>query len=159
MAFHELSYHKRYALMGAPAEGTFEAVAPLGKFERFGWDKPAVSLTRMTAMLRHLPDYYSGGFLVEAVGLGKDGQLKLKVGKMQALKKWNDIQPVSFFVWNSHHKRWLLIEWDAMAAVFNDARKRYGLHKFHDGPSYVAIPWASLVKAATKEGTYEPDSE
>lgn len=157
-SFHELSFKERYATLGDPAEKAFEATAPLGTADRLGWNRPKNSLRRMSPMLRNLPDYYtSTGHLVEVMGCGRDKQLKLKLHKAAALTSWNEVQPVALYVWNSYLAQWVVVEWDAMEELLERA-KSAGVKQFHDGPKYVEISWADLLKASLEHGEYEPDA-
>lgn len=155
-SFHELSFRERYATLGDPAEAVFEAVAPAGNFDRFGWHRPRNGFGKMTPLLRNQPDYYvQTGHLVEVMGCGKDGILKLKLHKMAALRQWHKLQPVKMFVWNSHLGRWALIDFPEVERLFNHAKKK-GVEQFHDGPKYVEIPWANVEKLAEKVDSYDP---
>ena len=146
MTFRDQSWQSRFKEMGDTAEGVFQAVAPLGKYERLGWNRPAVSLTLMSPAIRHMPDYYSGGKLVEVMGLGRDGILKLKTGKWEALKFWNKTgNEVVMFLWNSHKKTYALVEWSALVSLTGRAR-RAGIQAFeNDGNEYYPIRWADIV--------------
>jgi hypothetical protein len=132
--------------MGDTAEGVFEVVAPLGKYERLGWNRPSVSLTLMSSVIRHMPDYYSGGKLVEVMGLGRDGILKLKTVKYEALKYWNTSgNEVVLFVWNSHKKTYALLNWNTIKSCVTLARNR-GIEAFeNDGNEYYPIQWEWVV--------------
>ena len=156
-SFHKLPFQERYAILGDPAEKVFEAVSPLGTFDRFGWHRPRSSMSKMAPMLRNLPDYYAqSGHLVEVIGCGRDGLLKLKSHKLATLKAWNELQPVMMFFWNSHKGQWTLVELEEVERLYHQVKDTDGLKQFHDGPTYAAIPWDSMIEVATKTGSYNP---
>lgn len=142
MAYRDQSWNQRFATMGDTAEAVFEEIAPLGSFERYGWNRPAVPMTKMSAMVKATPDYYCGtGHLVEVKGLGRDGILKLKVDTYKALQKWNKVQPVMLFAWNSATEEWALLNWDQIVKLVAKARKK-GIESFqNDGNEYYPISW------------------
>ena len=87
--------------MGDEAESVFEEVHKT-KWVRFGFNRPPFRMTQLTSFTRHTPDYAtSTGFLWDCMGLGRDGILKLKVEKFEALREWNLKQDTGLFVWNS----------------------------------------------------------
>lgn len=128
--------------MGDEAEGVFEEVSPLGKFERLGWNRPSVSMKAMSDFIKHMPDYYtSSGHVVEVMGCGTDGVLKLKLSKWEGLKQWNQYQPLMLFVWNSFEKKWALIQWPQLKSLVQRARSA-GVEAFqNDGNEYFPIQW------------------
>jgi len=147
MPFHKQQWSTRYRTMGDTAEHIFETVAPLGPSVRLGWNRPQVSMSRMSLMLRQMPDYYaSSGHLVEVMGCGRDGILKLKVSKYEALKQWNRIQPLLLFVYSSSKSEWKLLEWHNVKAAVAAARRR-GIQTFsdEDPKEYYPIIWDDLT--------------
>jgi len=134
--------------LGDTAEGVFSEVKPLGRFERLGWRRPSVRMKHMSANIRHMPDYYcESGYHVEVMGLGRDGVLKLKTDKYDALKWWNKSgNPVALFVWNSHLKLYALISWGELKRLISKARNE-GIAEFHnDGNTYYPIKWEWIAE-------------
>ena len=96
----------------------------MGKWERFGWNRPNISMSNMTSEIKHMPDYYTAnGYFVEVGGLGRDGIYKLKLDKYEALRFWNKMQPLKLFVWNSSTSEWALIDWSQLKRLVAKARK------------------------------------
>lgn len=146
MGYSEQPFRQRLATMGDESEGVFSEVRPLGAFQRLGWRRPDVSMRAMGPTLRHLPDFYcESGHLVEVMGCGRDGIVKLKTVKYDALKRWHQDQPVALFVWNSSRRQWALAQWDAVKRHVAKARKR-GVQAFeNDGNEYYPISWGELA--------------
>lgn len=142
MAFHERHWSARVAEMGDRAEDLLDKISPLGKMAPLGWNRPPVHMKNMEQVLRHLPDRYAAdGYLVEAMGLGRDDILKLKLTKYEALKFWNGVQPVYLFVYHSKRKEYSLLPWGAVKALVAKARRR-GIEAFHDDNEYYPIEYA-----------------
>lgn len=132
--------------MGDKAELRFEAYCKEQQwpFERFGWNRPSTGTYHMTRMLRFMPDFYANAKLWEVMGMGRDGILKsMKLEKWEAMKAWNKVQPLAFYVWNSSEKRGVVIGWHRMVQLVARARRR-GVLQFHDGPEYYPIPWEDI---------------
>lgn len=140
--YRDQQFTRRLSKMGDMAEGMFENIAPLGKWERFGWNRPNLTMTHMTDFIRHSPDYYTQiGYLVECAGLGHDGIYKLKLTKYEALKQWNKLQGVKLFLWNSSRSEWAILDWDEVKRLVHKARKK-GIEAFeNDGNEYFPIDW------------------
>ena len=112
-------------------------------------------MRNMTDALRHMPDFYTeSGYLVEVMGCGRDGILKLKPPKWEGLKVWNSIQPVALFTYNSHLERWTLVAWQELVKLVNRARRR-GTKAFSDGNEYWELPWSDLEEEALASGEVE----
>lgn len=156
MSYRNQSFRQRFASMGDEAEGVYLEIQPLGKTQRLGWRRPDVSMKRMGETLRHMPDFYAdSGHLVEVVGLGRDGILKIKVSKWEALKVWQKIAPVTLFVWNSSEKAWVLLGWEDSKKLIAKARAK-GIEAFeNDGNEYFPVEWAWIVATASYVGSYE----
>jgi len=128
--------------MGDAAEGIFEEVAPLGAYVRFGFNRPPFKMGRMSSFLRHTPDYATGtGHLVEVMGVGRDGVVKFKLDKYEALKQWNRDDDVVLFIWNSATSEWTLARWGEVKSLVGKARKA-GVLAFDDGNEYYPIDWS-----------------
>ena len=128
--------------MGDEAEQMFEQVNPFGRFQRFGWNRPEVSMFDMGNNIKAMPDYYTAGYLVECMGLGRDGVLKLKVDKYDALKWWcTSGNEVMLFAWNSSTREYAFVDWGVLKALVARAR-RAGIEAFeNDGNQYYPIQW------------------
>ncbi len=152
MSYHEQSFNRRLSSMGDESEHMFEAIAPLGKYVRYGWNRPPVTMTHMAETLRHTPDFYTQiGYLVECAGLGKDGIYKLKLVKHEALKAWNKWQPVKLFLWNSSTSEWVLLDWKQIQRLVTKAKREHGVEAFHDGNEYYPIEWGWVEGALPYE--------
>jgi hypothetical protein len=152
MAYHEQSFKQRFSKMGDEAEGIYKEVEPLGKSQRLGWRRPKVAMSRMTDTLKHLPDFYAdSGYLVEVVGLGRDGILKIKLSKYEALKEWAKVQAVVLFVWNSSERQWLVLGWDDVKRLVAKARNA-GIEAFNDGNEYYPVQWEWCTEAVSFVG-------
>lgn len=166
MAFHELSFRQRFATMGDEAEDVYESVRPMGATIRFGWRRPdGISFQKLPVTLRHKPDYYAqAGFLVEVMGMGKDGILKsLKVDKYEALKVWRKISSyleldVAFFIWNSHTSQYVTLLWADMVKLVAKSKRSLGVQAFDDGNEYYPILWEWLEDVAAWVGAYGQES-
>ncbi len=154
MTFRSKPFSQRFTEMGDLAEGIYEQARPLGKTTRWGWRRPkAVSIRHMPENVRHMPDFYADtGYLVEVMGLGKDGVLKsLKVSKYEALKIWRKIADLlglglAVFIWNSHTSQYVMLDWPEIVKLVARAKKR-GVEKFeNDNNEYYPIDWDWIVE-------------
>ena len=142
--YRDKPFNQRMSIMGDVSEQMFEAIAPLGKWERYGWNRPSVTMSNMTEKTRHKPDYYVQiGYLVECAGLGRDGIYKLKLSKFEALKLWHKWdQPVMLFLWNSSLSEWVLLDWPQVKKLVGRAKREVGVKAFeNDGNEYYPISW------------------
>jgi len=142
--YRDQNFSQRYHVLGDTAEKIFEELAPLGRWERLGWNRPKISMKHMSFFLKHMPDYAtSTGHLVEVGGLGRDGVFKLKVDKYEALKEWHRLAgPLVLFIWNSSFREWSLVDWVQTKSLVSKARHR-GVEAFeNDGNKYFPIEWA-----------------
>lgn len=155
MSFHKQNFSQRFQEMGDTAEAIYNQVLPIGRSETFGWRRPKTTMKNMTPMIKHMPDFYAGsGYLVEVMGCGRDLTLKLKLEKYESLKAWNKVQPVTLFVWNSHHRDWFLLDWDGLKKAVAQGRAA-GVKAFHDGPEYWPIPLTAVETNARLSGHYD----
>lgn len=133
--------------MGDEAESKFEEVTPDNEWVRFGFNRPPFRMTHLTSFIRHAPDYVTkDGTLVECMGMGRDGRLKLKEEKFDALDEWNDKQPVSLFVWNSAKQEHVTVTFGRLEELYYEALEFDGMKSFNDGNKYVPISWAGLCE-------------
>jgi hypothetical protein len=147
--YRDRPFGQRFGTLGDEAEGVFTAVRPLGASQRLGWRRPTVPMTRMSSKIKHMPDFYAdSGHLVEVMGLGRDGILKVKVEKYESLQWWNKSgTPVALFVWNSALRRYALISWPELTRLVGKARRAGTLH-FNDGPEYYPIQWTWIEETS-----------
>lgn len=166
-AFHDQTFAQRFAVMGDTAENVYEAVAPLGNTCRFGFRRPkGVKFSTFPEKLRHQPDFVTATYLVEVMGLGRDGILKsMKVSKYDALIVWNKVAKLLglmglvLFVWNSSKKQFLTLTWSSIVEEVAYSKKKYGVQTFaSDGNTYYRLDWDRLVDKAAYIGTFD-DSE
>lgn len=155
--FRDLSWVERWKTLGDPAEQAFVAVAPttpLGAAERYGIGRPEIPTWNLPDFVRGSPDMFTeSGCLVECVGLGLDGVLKLKTAKLSVLAEWATKAPLWVFVFNSHSREWLLIEFPELEALCDQiAASMEKLPTFDSVKEYVPTPWNALVPLATERG-------
>jgi len=150
--------------MGDTAENVYEAVAPLGNTCRFGFRRPkGVKFSTFPPKLRHQPDFVTASYMVEVMGLGRDGILKsMKESKYEALKVWNKfaialgLMGVILFVWNSSKKQFITLTWDDIVAEVNYSKRKYGIQAFeNDGNTYYRLDWERLVAKAAYVGDHD----
>jgi hypothetical protein len=160
VSFHEKSFDQRFATLGDTAEAVYEAVHPLGKTMRYGWRRPNISMSKMSPVIRHAPDYYAeAGYWVEVMGCGRDGILKsLKVDKWEALKKWKQFARTAeidlvLFVWNSFTEEYVVLSYDEVKSLVTKAKRR-GIEEFHDGNRYYPILWEWIKETASFVGSW-----
>jgi hypothetical protein len=164
VSFNQQSFGKRFQVMGDTAEAVYEIVAPLGNTVRFGFRRPkGIKFGTFPEGLRHMPDFVTAHYLVEVMGLGRDGVLKsMKVSKYEALKEWNKfalrlgLLGLVLFIWNSSKQQYLVLSWqDIVDEVTYSKRKHGGPLAFeNDGNKYYALEWERLVDKATFVGDH-----
>lgn len=156
MTFADQPASVRFIAMGDEAESVFEKSKPLGNYVRFGFRKPkGIKFSTIVSTMRHTPDYLTEtGYLVEVMGLGRDGVLKsLKPEKYDALKRWNSFikaaggQGVLAFIWNSHWSTYAIINMDTIKGLIRRAINA-GMETFEDGGEYFPIQWRWIVEKA-----------
>lgn len=100
----------------------------------------------MSEALKHSPDFYAGGYLVEVVGCGRDMTLKFRTSKLSALEKWQAaIQKVAVFVYNSARDDYACVTLADFLSVYGRQLVRVGVQEFSvDGNTYVPIPFDDL---------------
>lgn len=101
--FRTKTWEQREQTLGDPAEKAFEHWSQhygLG-YARYGLLRPDINVSRLPLEIRYTPDYVTEYGFVEVQGCGKDGMLKFKHDKLEALKWWNKIFPVTFWFWSS----------------------------------------------------------
>lgn len=165
--YRKQSFNQRFARMGDEAEAVYEAVAPLGNTTRFGFRRPkGVRFSTFPEKLRHQPDFVTASYLVEVMGLGRDGILKsMKVSKYEALKVWHQFAKklgllgVVLFIWNSSERKFITLPWDALVKEVAYSKKKYGVLEFEvDGNQYYRLDWTRLIERAPYVGDYDGDT-
>ena len=87
----------------------------------------------------------ANGVLVECMGLGRDGILKLKVEKFEALREWNLKQDTGLFVWNSSKGEYAYIKMaQLIKLIWADDAIVAEVRSFNDGNEYYPIKWADV---------------
>ena len=162
--FRDQNFSQRFATMGDTAENVYEAVTPLGNTTRFGFRRPrGVKFSTFPVRVRHQPDYITASYLVEVMGLGRDGILKsMKTSKYDALKGWHKFAQwlgllgLMLFVWNSAEKQFVTLAWKDIVAEVAYSNRKYGLQSFeNDGHEYYRLDWDRLKAKAAFVGDYD----
>jgi len=110
-----------------------------------------------------MPDFITPTYLVEVVGLGRDGILKsIKTTKYEALKWWNKtakeggLLGLVVFIWNSAAKEFITLEWSNIVAEVKYSKRKYGVQAFEsDGNTYYRLDWDRLRGKAAVVGVYD----
>jgi hypothetical protein len=137
-AFHQRDFAARFGAMGDESEDVFLSLFPSA--HRTGLNRPRFSMVGMKVEARYTPDFLLREGFYEVMGIGRDGLLKLKVEKLQALMRWHrHIAPTRLWVRSSvDDHTWcdLIDQWfaachsHATAEVFPDNGKPYlSLHR------------------------------
>jgi len=157
-------FAQRFAKMGDEAEDVYTTVAPLGNTTRFGFRRPkGVKFSTFPERVRHQPDFITASYLVEVMGLGRDGILRsMKVSKYEALKVWDkvarmlNLNGLVIFIWNSSKKQFLTLPWSVIVEEVAYSKKKYGILSFEsDGNTYYRLDWERLVAKAAYVGSHE----
>lgn len=134
--------------MGDEAEGVFEKVHPWG-FIRYGLDRPPLKVGALSLKLRYTPDYLTGSSLIEVIGCGRDGVIKLKCEKLTALQMWELDHPVQIFFWDSHNEKYAYAPLgDVVRAIYTTSN----VQRFNDGKPYWALKVEDLEVEWTPRG-------
>lgn len=164
--YRDQNFAQRFSTMGDTAEDVFEKKAPLGNCTRFGFRRPkGIKFSNIPAFFRHTPDFITSNYLVEVMGLGRDGILKsMKVPKYEALKEWNKIAirgglvGVALFLWNSSERQYVVLPWQVIVDEVAYSKKKHGVQSFpNDGNQYYRLDWDRLTAKAQLIGTYEDE--
>ena len=154
--------------MGDTAEEVYNTVKPLGATTRFGFRRPkGIKFNSIPPTFRHAPDFFTSTYLVEVMGLGRDGILKsLKTTKYEALKHWNKwakqggLLGVVFFIWNSSERQFLVLGWKDIVDEVAYSKRKYGVQSFEvDGNEYYRLDWDRLKAKAVTVGEYHGEDE
>jgi hypothetical protein len=164
MAWSDQSFQKRYAVMGDMAETIYLEATPLGNTTRFGFRRPdGIKFSNIPEGMRHMPDFITSSYLVEVMGLGKDGVLKsMKTTKYEALKEWNKfagkmgLLGVVLFIWNSYDKQFIILSWKDIVDEVAYSKRTDGVQSFkNDGNEYYPLRWERLVAKAATIGDWD----
>lgn len=165
-AYRDRPFSQRYSTMGDEAESVFDTVKPLGNTTKFGFRRPkGMKFSNIPEVYRHMPDRITATYLVEVVGLGRDGILKsIKTNKYEALKFWNQqakkggLLGLVIFVWNSSEREWLIVQWSDIVDEVAYSKRKYGVQSFEqDGNEYYQLDYSRLREKAATVGKYDPD--
>lgn len=133
-AFHEQGWTQRFGVLGDTAEAVFDLVHP--KNHKLGLNRPPFGLGGMDPVMRYTPDRMIRTSAVEVMGIGRDGVLKLKHEKLDALKTWAKIMLVDLFVYHQTAD----VYYQAPLSKWNLALARHGVDdEFDDGKTYIAL--------------------
>lgn len=151
--------------MGDEAEAVWLDARPLGGTTRFGFRRPdGIRFTDIPPYFRHTPDFITVSYLVEVMGLGRDGILKsVKVEKYESLKGWDKqaktggLLGVALFIWNSHKKQYLVLPFSVIVEEVKYSKRKHGgpLAFESDGNEYYPMEWDRLVAKAQLVGSYD----
>jgi hypothetical protein len=137
--FRDQTWSQRFKSLGDMAETQFEQWMTRQRlgYVRYGLDRPPLAMHKLPHRLRYTPDYLATGRFYEVQGFGRDQTFKLKLDKWSCLQWWNDLHPVSFFVYDSHHERSCTVSLEDVTATINAGRVR--LASFAEGKPYFAF--------------------
>lgn len=142
-AYHQMDFAGRYGRLGDESEAKFRELNP--NCEDYGLRRPEINLAKVPAFVRYTPDFLQHNRLIEVMGIGRDGTLKLKFEKLEALKQWEMHFPVDLFVWDSHRERHITMP---LPQVHKLCLKDGKPDQFHDGKW---AWWLNLVQQFTLE--------
>ena len=137
--------------MGDEAEAIHDSVYP--RHHKLGINRPPMAVQNMSLKARYTPDRQHVDSLVEVMGCGRDGVIKIKVEKVVALLQWSATDPIKLFLWNSHRKTWAIGDLDP----FVDALFQHGVYGlFPEGKPYIGLHVDHVPFDWTK---YDPPEE
>lgn len=136
MSFKDQPFKDRFKKLGDEAEGAWERnIGKDFRWERFGWDRTALRIGGMPAMMQNRPDYVTETTLYECMGFGRDRIFKMKHHKLSALVEWDAIMETVVFIWDGTNRRWTSIPvrtmWDLVV--------RMPIDHFPEGTPYAVI--------------------
>jgi hypothetical protein len=109
MSYYEQDFGARFAKMGDEAEQAYlTCVNP--KAILSGLNRPALDVRKMPLNMRSAPDVTDLTWYAECIGVGRDGIVKIRWEKFEALHAWTCIAPIKIFVWSSAKKAWWLVD-------------------------------------------------
>ncbi len=101
--FKDKPWNQRITRLGDEAETVFENWANQQNigFHRSGINRPPFKVGRLPKMVSYTPDYLTENGYIEVQGFGRDGQIKLKYDKLDALSRWDMIFKTEMFLWDN----------------------------------------------------------
>lgn len=138
--FHEQGYSARQWAMGDTSEHVFEDVE--SGWVRYGLRRPKLNVAKLPLKIRYTPDYLQADALVEVQAFGKDGLLKVKVEKAEALQLWHADHPVELFVWDADRHQYGRAPWRDL--LHELCRSGVGGTFDNDGKTYWALTRACI---------------
>lgn len=141
--YKDEKWGEREKVLGDISETKFEEWCERNtlNFVRTGLSRPPLQMWKLPARIRYTPDYLLTKCYVECQGFGRDQKYKLKLEKWNCLWFWNNVHPVSLYVWDSHLKRECFI---ALTDFANILDSKCSIDQFAEGKSYMAVP-ADLI--------------
>lgn len=134
-AFHKQSFASRFGTMGDTAERIFDEIVG-GKAHELGLCRPPFGMQKMTAAMRYTPDRLTGEQFVECMGIGRDGILKIKDEKIEALQLWSTLGPLDLFVYDQARHKYC---WEPFVDWRNVIDKCANSATFPEGKTYRAL--------------------
>ena len=162
--YRKQPFSQRFHTLGDTAEEVFDTVHPLGNSTEFGFRRPkGLKFSSLPETFRHMPDRITATYLVEVMGLGRDGILKsLKETKYEALKYWQKwakeggLLGVVLFVWNSAEREFLILDWATVVKEVAYSKRKHGIQSFeNDGNTYYRLDWDRIREKAVMVGAHE----
>lgn len=147
MSFKDQAWDQRFQKLGDLAEGKFEEWMTKRRqgFVRYGLDRPPLQMHKLPTRLRYTPDYLASSRFYEVQGFGRDNEFKIKLDKWSSLHWWNDLHPVWFFVYDSHHERHCTLALTTLDSILNSGRSE--LKSFAEGKPYFAFNGNEIMGA------------
>jgi len=150
-AFHEQAWAQRFGVLGDTAEAVFDIVHP--KSHKLGLNRPPFGMGGMNPVMRYTPDRMIRSAAVEVMGIGRDGVLKLKHEKLDALKSWAKIMSVDLFVYHQTSE----VYYQAPLSKWGRALTQHGIDSsFDDGKTYIALSAEHFPCEPAEVGDAEP---
>jgi len=122
--------------MGDEAEQVLDEIYPKG-LAPFGLSRPPIRVGDLPLKIRYMPDRLSSDELIEAMGVGRDGLLKLKLEKWLGMSMWAMEMPLRLFIWHSTKKRYGFITHFSLTQFIAQGVNQ---GRFNEGKAYYEIP-------------------
>jgi hypothetical protein len=147
-SFADSSWSARYAAMGDESESVFREVHDKPYIE-WGLRRPPIKVSNLPLRVRCAPDFLTSDELIEAMGMGREGVLKLKIEKWLGLSLWAFEFPLRIFVWDSHRRRYGYLTFKQVTDFISSGVK---LRRFPEGKAYYELPVAEMdIEWVTRE--------
>lgn len=146
--YKDSNWADRETTLGDPAERAFETWSDHNglAYTRYGLLRPKVDMRTIPAEIRYTPDYVTDYGLVEVQGCGQDGLLKFKHDKLDALRWWDEIIPVTFWFYHSTTGLDAQASLDEVVRLCGDIEEYYRVDGTFDGNKpYAAIGFTALL--------------